>query len=97
MNLLNLMQVFRKVADLDRVSVAVGLPPESVSDDVEEMVGSVSDLFLKKKQTWKHLEDLLKRSNEMEAVETVVLMKNYICEGTQYSLKYVCICSMLNH
>ena len=87
MNLSNLMQVFKRVTDLDKVSVAVGMSPESVSDDVEEKVGNISDFFLKKSQTWKHLESLLLQSNEIQAVEIVVLMKNYICEG---KIEYIC-------
>ena len=82
MNLSNLMQVFKKVTDLDKVSVAMGMSTESVSEDVEEKVGYISNFFLKKSQTWKDLESLLLQSNETQAVEVVLLMKSFICEGT---------------
>ena len=89
MNLSNLMQVFKTVTDLDKVSVAVGMSPESIGDDVEEKVGNISDFFLNKSQTWNHLENLLQQSNEMQAVDIVVLMKNYICEGITSMLYHV--------
>ena len=90
MDLSNLMQVFKRVTDLDKVSVAVGVSPESVSDDVEEKIGNISDYFLKKSQTWKDLESLLLQSNEMQALEIVVLLKNYIREGIVYSVSMIC-------
>ena len=89
MNLSNLMQVLKRVTDLDKVSLAVGMSPESISDNVEEKVRNIADFFLKKSQTWNHLENFLLQSNEMQAVEIVVLMKNYICEGIA-SVLYTC-------
>ncbi|CAI8033920.1 hypothetical protein GBAR_LOCUS19121 [Geodia barretti] len=80
MTLSNLMRVFKKVIYLDRVSNAFGMSPEAMSGDEEERLGKVSNFFLEKKLTWKHLRKLLIRHNEMQAVQFVDLMEQYVRE-----------------
>ncbi|CAI8056640.1 hypothetical protein GBAR_LOCUS30868, partial [Geodia barretti] len=80
MTLSNLMRVFKKVICLDRVSNAFGMSPEAMGGDEVERLGKVSNFFLEKKLTWKHLRKLLIRHNEMQAVKFVDLMEQYVRE-----------------
>ena len=89
MTLSSLMQLFKKVIYLDKVSNAFGMSPEAMSGDEEERLGKVSNFFLEKKLTWKHLRKLLIRHNEMQAVEFVYLMEEYVREGNaKFSLMF---------
>ena len=89
MTLSSLMHVFKKVIYLDRVSNAFGMSPEAMSGDEEERLGKVSNFFLEKKLTWKHLRKLLIRHNEMQAVKFVDLMEEYVREGNaNFSLMF---------
>ena len=75
------MQVFKEVSDLDRVSGALGMPVKAMPGDREERVGKMSNFFLEKKLTWKHLKYMLSRCNEMPSVEVAHLMQHYVRES----------------
>ena len=85
MNLTNLMQVFKEVTDLDRVSNALDMSPEGMSGGGEERLGKLAEFVLVKKPTWKHLRSVLLRHNQMQAVKLVNLMEQYVCEGKKMS------------
>ena len=84
-NLTILMQVFKEVTDLDRVSNALGMSPEGMSGDEEERLGKLSEFVLLKKPTWKHLRNVLLRHNQMQAVKLANLMEQYVREGKKMS------------
>ena len=91
MNLSNLMQVFREVADLDRVSNALGMSPEAVGGDGEERPGKLSHRVIDQKLSWKQLRSLLLRHNQMQAVKLVLLMEQYVREGkNRFSCDVLC-------
>ena len=81
MNLTNLMQVFKEVTDLDRVSNALDMSPEGISGGGEERLGKLAEFVLVKKPTWKHLRSVLLRHNQMQAVKLANLMEQYVREG----------------
>ena len=85
MNLTNLMQVFKEVTDLDRVSNALDMSPEGMSSDGEERLGKLSEFVLVRKPTWKHLRNVLFRHNQMQAVKLANLMEQYVREGKKMS------------
>ena len=85
MNLSNLMQVFKEVTDLDRLSNAMGMSPEGISGDGEERLGKLAECILVKKPTWKHLRSVLLRHNQMQAVKLANLMEQYVREGKKMS------------
>ena len=85
MNLTNLMQVFKEVTDLDRVSNALDMSPEGMSGGGEERLGKLAEFVLVKKPTWKHLRSVLLRHNQMQAVKLANLMEQYVREGKKMS------------
>ena len=82
MNLSNLIQVFKEVTDLNRVSNALDMSPEG---DGEERLGKLAEFILVKKPTWKNLRNVLLRHNEMQAVKLANLMEQYVREGKKMS------------
>ena len=82
MNLSNLIQVFKEVTDLNRVSNALDMSSEG---DGEERLGKLAEFILVKKPTWKHLRNVLLRHNEMQAVKLANLMEQYVREGKKMS------------
>ena len=85
MTLSTIMDVLSKVKDLKHFTKTVHMP-EDLSREIfnsqeTEIVGKVSSFCLDTKPSWNHLEEILIKCDEMEAVDVTQLLRMYNHEG----------------
>ena len=85
MTLSTIMDVLSKVKDLKHFTKTVHMPEdmsmEIFNSQAAEVVGKVSSFYLETKPSWNHLEEILIKCGEMEAVYITQLLGMYNRQG----------------
>ena len=80
-----IMDVLSKVKDLKHFTKTVHIPEDLsmkiFNSEATEIVGKVSSFCLETKPSWNHLEEILIKCDEMEAVDTTQLLRMYNRQG----------------
>ena len=97
-NLTSVMLVMKKVKDLRRVSKAMQIPrdrlTESLEGSEEDSVGKLSEVWLETKKPWKALKEILVKCDELPSAELACLMEMHISKGKALAIGFVVMCSL---
>ena len=105
MNLTSVMLVMKKVKDLRRVSKAMQIPRDRLTEILEgseeDSVGKLSEVLLETKKPWKVLKEILVKCDELPSAELACLMEMHISEGKVlakfvFVVMYVCTLSSID-
>ena len=92
-NLTSVMLVMKKVKDLRRVSKAMQIPRDRLTEILEsseeDSVGKLSEVWLETKKPWKALKDILGKCDELPSAELAYLMEMHISEGKALAIGFV--------
>ena len=84
-NLTSVMLVMKKVKDLRRVSKAMQIPRDHLTEILEgseeDSIGKLSEIWLENKKPWKALKEILVKCDELPSAELACLMEMHISEG----------------
>ena len=87
MTLSTIMDVLSKVKDMKCFTKTIYMPEdlsrEIFNNQETEIVGRVSSFCLETKPSWNHLEEILIKCDEMEAVNVTQLLEMYNHHGRQ--------------
>ena len=85
MTLSTIMAVLSKVKDMQQFTKTVYMPEdlsrEIFNNQETEIVGKVSSFCIETKPSWNHLEEILLKCDEMEAVNITQLLRMYNHQG----------------
>ena len=97
-NLTSVMLVMKKVKDLRRVSKAMQIPRDHLTEILEgseeDSVGKLSEAWLETKKPWKALKEILAKCDELPSAELACLMEMNISEGKALAIGFVVMCSL---
>ena len=92
-NLTSVMLVMKKVKDLRRVSKAMQIPRDRLTEILEsseeDSVGKLSELWLETKKPWKALKETLVKCDELPSAELACLMEMHISKGKALAIGFV--------
>ena len=98
MNLTSVMLVMKKVKDLRRVSKAMQIPRDHLTEILEgseeDSFGKLSEVWLETKKPWKALQEILVKCDELPSAELACLMEMHISEGKALAIGFVVMCSL---
>ena len=84
-NLTSVMLVMKKVKDLRRVSKAMQIPRDHLTEILEgseeDSVGKLSEVWLETKKSWIALKEILVKCDELPSAELACLMEMHISKG----------------
>ena len=84
-NLTSVMLVMKKVKDLRRISKAMHISQDHLTEILEgteeDSVGKLSQVWLETKKPWKALKEILVKCDELPSAELACLMEMHISEG----------------
>jgi len=87
-----IMDVLSKVKDMKHFTKMVhmreDLSREIFNSQATEVVGKVSSLYLETKPSWNHLEEILIKCDETEAVDTTQLLRLYNRQGRHLTQRH---------
>ena len=93
MSLTSVMLVIKKVKDLRRVSKAMQIPwdrlTEIMEGSEEDSVGKLSEVWLETKKPWKALKGILVKCDELPSAELACLMEMHISKGKALAIGFV--------
>ena len=97
-NLSFVMLVIKKVKDLRRVSEAMQIPRDHLTEILEgseeDSVGKLSEVWLETKKPWKALKEILVKCDELPSAELAYLMEMHISKGKALAIGFVVMCSL---
>ena len=100
-NLTSVMLVMKKVKDLKRVSKAMQIPQdcltESLESSEEDSIGKLSEVWLETKKPWKALKEILVKCDELPSAELACLMEMHISKGKALAIGFVVYICMYVH
>ena len=98
MNLTSVMLVMKKVKDMRRVSKAMQIPQDHLTEILEsseeDSVGKLSEVWLETKKPWKALKEILVKCDELPSAELACLMEMHISKGKALVIGFVVMCSL---
>ena len=101
MNLTSVMLVMKKVKDMRRVSKAMQIPQDHLTEILEgseeDSVGKLSEVWLETKKPWKALKEILVKCDELPSAELACLMEMHISEGKALAIGFVVYICMYVH
>ena len=97
-NLTSVMLVMKKLKDLRRVSKAMQIPRDRLTEILEgseeDSVGQLSEVWLETKKPWKALKEILVKCDELPSAELAYLMEMHISKGKALAIGWFC-CDVL--
>ena len=98
MNLTSVMLVMKKVKDLRRVSKAMQIPRDRLTEILEgseeDRVGKLSEVWLENKKPWKALKEILVKCDELPSAELACLMEMHISKGKALAKFVIYVCTL---
>ena len=100
-NLTSVMLVMKKVKDLRRVSKAMQIPQDHLTEILEsseeDSVGKLSEVWFETKKPWKALKEILVKCDELPSAELACLMEMHISKGKALAIGFVVYICMYVH